>query len=445
MARQFRSTVEAKTLAVAIDSDDTSITLNSITTLPSAYPYTLVIDPDTASEEIVSVTASGGGYSLTVERGQDGTTGVSHGVSAVVKHMITARDLQEVHDHAAATSGKHGITGSFVGTTDSQTLTNKTITAPVIAGSTSLTGTITGGTINPTTLKVNGVDAVAVTGTQTLEDKSISLTDNTISGTIAEFNTAVSDANFATLAGTEDLTNKTITNAKLVAPSFNEVSSGSPSYVAMTATSTELNTLDGITASTAELNILDGVTASTAELNILDGATLTTAELNYVDGVTSSIQTQINNVLPVGSITMWVGASAPTNWLICNGGTFSGATYPLLETHLGGTTLPDLVGRVPIGAGDSADADVAARTLKTKYGTDNVTVPVPYHRHGFDTMEDGSDTHDHSDNAGSGTPADSAGNGTGAHATYTDYAGTNAVKMSVIQPSYTVNFIIKAA
>ena len=38
-----------------------------------------------------------------------------------------------------------------------------------------------------------------------------------------------------------------------------------------------------------------GVSATSTELNILDGATLTTAELNYVDGVTSNIQTQLNN------------------------------------------------------------------------------------------------------------------------------------------------------
>lgn len=37
-----------------------------------------------------------------------------------------------------------------------------------------------------------------------------------------------------------------------------------------------------------------GITASSAEINILDGATLTTTELNYVDGVTSDIQTQLN-------------------------------------------------------------------------------------------------------------------------------------------------------
>ena len=62
----------------------------------------------------------------------------------------------------------------------------------------------------------------------------------------------------------------------------------------VTSTTEELNILDGVTSTTAELNILDGVTADTAELNLLDGVTATTAELNYVDGVTSAIQTQLD-------------------------------------------------------------------------------------------------------------------------------------------------------
>ena len=56
----------------------------------------------------------------------------------------------------------------------------------------------------------------------------------------------------------------------------------------LTASATELNTLDGITATTAELNIMDGVTASALELNVLDGITTTTAELNTLDGVTAT-------------------------------------------------------------------------------------------------------------------------------------------------------------
>jgi len=85
----------------------------------------------------------------------------------------------------------------------------------------------------------------------------------------------------------------------------------------LTATASELNTLDGITASVSELNILDGVTATAAEintldgitstvaeLNLLDGVTATTAELNYVDGVTSNIQTQLDAKAPLASPTI---------------------------------------------------------------------------------------------------------------------------------------------
>ena len=44
----------------------------------------------------------------------------------------------------------------------------------------------------------------------------------------------------------------------------------------------------GVTASTSDLNILDGVTASTTELNILDGVTASTSDLNILDGDTAA-------------------------------------------------------------------------------------------------------------------------------------------------------------
>lgn len=56
---------------------------------------------------------------------------------------------------------------------------------------------------------------------------------------------------------------------------------------------TALNSL-GVTATATELNTMDGITATTAELNVLDGITATTTELNYTDGVTSNIQTQLD-------------------------------------------------------------------------------------------------------------------------------------------------------
>jgi hypothetical protein len=92
-------------------------------------------------------------------------------------------------------------TTTLVGTDTTQTLTNKTLTSPVIS-SISNTGTLT--------LPTSTDTVVGRATTDTLTNKSISLTTNTISGTTAEFNTALSDGDFATLAGSETLTNKTI-------------------------------------------------------------------------------------------------------------------------------------------------------------------------------------------------------------------------------------------
>jgi len=89
------------------------------------------------------------------------------------------------------------------------------------------------------------------------------------------------DVDLVSTASTATLTNKTLTSPKL-----NE-------NVAITATATEVNLLDGVTATTAELNILDGVTSTAAELNILDGVTTTATELNIMDGDTSASSTTL--------------------------------------------------------------------------------------------------------------------------------------------------------
>ena len=129
--RYYSSTAIDTTLTGAVNSTGTSITVASVSGFPASYPYTLALSYDTASEELVNVTAAAG-TTLTIVRGQDGTTGVSHDAGAAVKHVASARDFREPQEHIAASSAVHGVTGSIVGTSDSQTLSNKTLTTPTI-------------------------------------------------------------------------------------------------------------------------------------------------------------------------------------------------------------------------------------------------------------------------------------------------------------------------
>lgn len=53
-------------------------------------------------------------------------------------------------------------------------------------------------------------DVVGSSDTQTLTNKTINLSNNTVTGTVSQFNTALSDGDFTTLTGIETITNKRI-------------------------------------------------------------------------------------------------------------------------------------------------------------------------------------------------------------------------------------------
>lgn len=265
MARNYSSTAQQTTLASGITSGATSIQVTATTGFPSV-DFVLALDADTAQQELVLVTAVAG-TTLTVTRGYDSTTAVAHDAGAVVRHSHAGIDFRDSRTHEAATTA-HGATGAVVGTTNTQTLTNKTISADsntlsgiaassfvlsngsgnidgsaaqkvIPAGAvvgTSDTQTLTNKTISADSNTLSGIAAssfvvsngsgnidgsaaqkvipagvvVGTTDAQTLTNKTLALGSNAVSGTTAEFNTALSDGNFATLAGAETLTSKTL-------------------------------------------------------------------------------------------------------------------------------------------------------------------------------------------------------------------------------------------
>ena len=176
MTRQYSSISVETTLASSINTTATTMTVatGSATALMGGITlaggnvdiFTVAIDADTVNEEIVFVTQVNGD-TLTISRGQAGTgtagvSGLSHTAGASVKHVLTSSDLIFFRNNASPVAS-FGFSGSTSGTTTVQataiagtntltlpavsndtlvgkattdTLTNKTLTAPVINGAT---------------------------------------------------------------------------------------------------------------------------------------------------------------------------------------------------------------------------------------------------------------------------------------------------------------------
>ena len=132
--RKYSSRSQQTTLSGALTSSGTSATVVSGTsllggvTVSAGEIFTVVIDPDTALEEIVDVSAVSTN-TLTIVRGRDGSSGVAHSAGAVVRHMAIGRDYREANEHIENTTTAHGITlANLVKTTDTGTVTSTMIT-----------------------------------------------------------------------------------------------------------------------------------------------------------------------------------------------------------------------------------------------------------------------------------------------------------------------------
>jgi len=103
---------------------------------PSQFPFTLWLEPGTASQEAVNVTAGAGTNATpwTIQRGFDGTVARAHSAGAVVAHELSAFDVSTSRTHEAqdnTTTLPHGLpiaawAGSAFGTLQETILANST-------------------------------------------------------------------------------------------------------------------------------------------------------------------------------------------------------------------------------------------------------------------------------------------------------------------------------
>ena len=115
--RQYKGAAAPCTTTNSLTSVDTSVTLSAITGWPStaAVPFYVVIDPGTSSEEKCSATISGS--TLTLTRGQDDTTAVSHSSGATIYPVFSADDADEANEVASKLTTKGDLlvtTGSVL-------------------------------------------------------------------------------------------------------------------------------------------------------------------------------------------------------------------------------------------------------------------------------------------------------------------------------------------
>lgn len=205
--RQYSNTATEATLTGGVASADTSFILTSFAGFP-AVPFTATISRGESDEEVVLITAVSSS-TVTATRGYDGTAAKAHSAGATFTHTTVAKDYDEANAHVNTSAGVHGLAGSVVGTTDTQTLTNKTLTSPTLAGA------VNTGTTTMVNAALSGT--LSVSGATTLA--ALAATDGSFSGNASVGGTlSVTGASTLTgaLAANGGVTTTTVTATGLV-------------------------------------------------------------------------------------------------------------------------------------------------------------------------------------------------------------------------------------
>ena len=178
--RNYSSRSQQTTLTAGITSSATTMTVLSGTALMGGtsialgQTFTAVIDPDTALEEIVDVTAVATN-TLTITRGIDGSSGQAHSAGAIVRHMVIGRDLREANTHIENTTSAHGLTIANVLQTSS-------------------TGVVTGSMIAATTITDANISNTAAIANSKLATNPLARANHTgtqLAATVSDFDTQV--------------------------------------------------------------------------------------------------------------------------------------------------------------------------------------------------------------------------------------------------------------
>ena len=341
--RKYSSTSQETTLttALAAGTGNTTMVVGSASALLSGIipgntspleTFTVVIDPDTALEEIVDVVypSSPSSNTLTIVRQIDGTTAIAHSAGAKVRHMASGRDFREANTHIKNETTAHGLTiANVLETTDTNMITTAMLQSNAVT-----TVKITDANVTAAKLASDSVTTAKILDANVTTAKIADL--NVTTGKIAD--SAITSAKIADgtiVAG--DIADGAITSAKI---------------------------LDG---TIVVGDLADGAVTSA---KILDG-TIVNADINASAAIEA---TKISGTAITAADTGTVTSTMIANGTIVDADVNASAAIAKTKLNLGGTiTSADLVDGT-IVASDIADGTItAAKLVSDPYARANHT------------------------------------------------------------------------